>query len=671
MTFRFMCGAVICALGLFMTPRIHAGPGEVDPSFSVPYGRFNNESIELVEQANGRLLVAGMFDEVDGQSRRRIVRLMPDGAVDGSFTNLPTGANDPIKAVAVDSQGRVIIGGEFTSVGSVLFNRIDMLNSNGTLNTDFFPGTGPNAMVEAVAVQSDDKILVAGAFTNFSGLACQNIVRLLPNGDRDPSFSLNQGLSPFSLGSLAVQPDGKILVGGSFFRISLGVYYDGIARLHTNGTLDTSFSAGSINFQTVSSIALQSDGRIIIGGSFTQVQGVARARIARLLTNGVLDATFDPGAGMNGPVLSVFLQRDGRILAAGEFTTFQGLPRRGLVRLHPSGRGDASFNQGPGLDHSARAVIELSDGRVLVGGPFDELNDVESDNLVCALGVSGKVSDFNADNRTDLPVFNPASGSWYIRNPHVETVVTWNNPWGWNTARPLPGDYDGDGAADLAVYDAAGGFWYAKRISGDVVTWRNQWGWNTARPVPGDYDGDGSFDLAVYDTEGGFWYAKRVGGQVVAWRDQWGWNTARPVPGDFDGDGRYDQAVFDTEGGFWYIKSIDDDVIAWRNQWGWSTARPVPGDYDGDGQFDQAVFDPVGGFWYIRSLRGRVITWRNQWGWSTAKPVAGDYDGDGRYDLAVVDTTTGRWFIRSLDGTVIAWDADWGWNGAAFPALGD
>jgi uncharacterized delta-60 repeat protein len=662
--------SLVCAFSLLASHGTMAGPGDVNPAFAMPFGRFNDEVVHFAEQNNGRLLVAGFFTQVDGQPRNRIVRLMPDGTVDPSFTNLAAGANGVINAVAVDALGRVIIGGEFTSAGSSLYNRIDVLNSNGTFNIDFFPGTGAGGRVEALAVQPDNKILVAGKFTNFNNQACNNLVRLFPNGSRDVSF-VSPNFNAFAFDALAVQPDGKILVGGSFNVISLGIEYDGLMRLHTNGTLDTSFSAGSIGFGFVSDIARQPDGRVVIGGSFTQVQGVARANIARLLTNGVLDTSFDPGEGMNGTVSGVFVQRDGRILAVGEFTTFQGLSRRALVRMHPNGRSDTAFNLGSGLDYNARVVRELASGRVLAGGSFDDLNGTDSDTLVQVMGVSGKTGDFNADTRSDFPVFNPATGSWYIRHPTTPEVITWNNAWGWNTARPMPSDYDGDGATDLAVYDTNGGFWYIKRISGEVVAWQNQWGWNTARPVPGDYDGDGQFDLAVFDTVGGFWYIKTVDGAGITWQNQWGWSTARPIPGDYNGDGRYDLAVFDTVGGFWYIKSITGAGLTWQNQWGWSTARPVPGDYDGDGRFDLAVFDQVGGFWYIKTLAGSVITWQNQWGWNTAKPVPGDYNGDGRYDLAVVDTTTGRWFVKGVDGKVIAWDAEWGWNGATFPALGD
>jgi hypothetical protein len=360
--------------------------------------------------------------------------------------------------------------------------------------------------------------------------------------------------------------------------------------------------------------------------------------------------------------------------------TFNPIPpqfKNNVVPLSPTANSGLPITlqivSGPGVLSATSNLSFTALGTVLIramqGG--DE-NWSPASNVIQAVRVVNYtvVGDYDSDRRSDFSVYDPPGGNWYVMSV-TNMPITWNNQWGWSTAKPVPGDFDGDGKFDLAVFDTASGFWFIKSVTGNVISWANQWGWSTAKPVPGDYDGDGKYDLTVFDTVGGYWYIKSVSGSNILWKNQWGWGTAKPVPGDYDGDGKWDQAVFDTVGGYWYIKSVAGNSIAWKVQWGWGTAKPVSGDYDGDGISDLAVFDTVGGYWYIKSLSGTVITWKNQWGWSTAKPIPGDYNGDGKFDLAVYDTATGYWYIKGNDGTVIAWAVHWGWPGATIPALGD
>lgn len=294
----------------------------------------------------------------------------------------------------------------------------------------------------------------------------------------------------------------------------------------------------------------------------------------------------------------------------------------------------------------------------------------EEINAVAGGPLDVVLNDYNGDGASDLVVYDPVGGYWYIANLSG-SVIAWKNQWGWDTALPVPGDYDGDGEWDLAVFDTAGGHWYIKTLGGGVLAWKNQWGWDTAKPVAGDYNGDGKWDLAVFDTAGGYWYVKSLVGPVLAWAEQWGWNTAKPVPGDYDGDGKWDLAVFDTVGGYWYIKTLDGRVLAWKNQWGWSTATPVPGDYDGDGIYDLAVYDTQTGRWYVKRLDGRVLAWGANWGYPGAIPAGGDYDGDGVCDFAVYDAQAGRWHVYTLGGEKRIWSVRWGWPTARVPRLAE
>lgn len=193
-------------------------------------------------------------------------------ALDGFNPN----ADGTVYAVAVQPDGKIIIGGDFTSVLGTARNRIARLNPDGTLDTGFNANANPNGTVRSIAIQSDGKILVGGQFLSIGGQTRFNIARLNTDGTADsfdPSASVGGAVF-----SIAVQPDGKILVGGAFSSIG-GQARNRIARLNTDGTAD-SFNPNSND--TVESIALQSDGKILVGGGFTSIGGQARNLFARL-----------------------------------------------------------------------------------------------------------------------------------------------------------------------------------------------------------------------------------------------------------------------------------------------------------------------------------------------------------------------------------------------------
>ncbi len=300
------------------------------------------------------------------------------GAVDPAFAPVVTSA---VNTIAVQADGKILLGGEFTSVGGETRNRIARLNADGTLDTAFNPSL--NGPVLSVGVQADGKVLVGGGFTTVGGVAHSGFARLGPNGALESGF--NPSLT-FAVRTMAVQADGRIVVGGGFT----------VARLNADGTLDAGFAAGALN-HFVFSTALQADGKIIVGGSFTTVGGVARNRIARLNADGTLDTAFNPGAG--GDVLSVSVMADGKILLGGRFFSVGGVSRFAIARLHEDGTLDAGFN--PSADDTVHSTAVQADGKILLGGDF---------TLVGGL-TRNRIARLNADGTPDPGFISSASGS--------------------------------------------------------------------------------------------------------------------------------------------------------------------------------------------------------------------------------------------------------------------
>ncbi len=245
-------------------------------------------------------------------------------------------------------------------------------------------------------------------------------------------------------------------------------------------------------------------------------------------------------------------------------------------------------------------------------------------------------SNFDGDGQSDLAVFRPADGNWYILRSSNGAFSS--QFFGTNGDKPVPGDFDGDGKHDVAVYRPSNGTWYIIRSSNGAFS-GEAFGANGDVPVVGDFDGDLKSDLAVFRPSAGTWYIKRStnGALQVA---QFGANGDKPVPGDYDGDAKTDIAVYRPSAGTWYMLNSSNGAFS-AQQFGLDTDKPVPGDFDGDGKTDIAVYRPSNGTWYIqRSTAGFTS---QTFGVSTDRPAPGDFDSDGKTDISVF--RDGNWYI--------------------------
>ncbi len=249
------------------------------------------------------------------------------GANDSTFNTgdigygIGAGANDQIFAIATQNDGKIIIGGNFTKYDNVATGYITRLNENGIIDTSFQVGTGAEYFIRAIAIQNDGKILVGGSFESFNNTNKQFLVRLNPNGTIDGTFNTGNIGPSYTVWDITIQTDGKILIGGDFNTYN-GISSSTIARLNPDGSLDGTFNISNgfpINSQ-VNDIAIQNDGKLIIGGSFFSFNGMNRNSILRLNDDGTLDGTFNPGTGLNSGVHSIAIQNDNKIILGGAFT---------------------------------------------------------------------------------------------------------------------------------------------------------------------------------------------------------------------------------------------------------------------------------------------------------------------------------------------------------------
>ncbi|MBX2917240.1 MAG: hypothetical protein KF856_18375 [Cyclobacteriaceae bacterium] len=361
-------------------------PGSIDfnsSAFSSGLGA-NSTVSSIVVQTDGKILIGGYFTTYNGVSRNYIARLNTDGSIDNSF-NPGSGANCLINAIALQSDGKIIIGGCFTSYNGTSRNRIARLNVDGSLDTSFNPGNGTNAYVKTIAIQTDGKILIGGGFSEYNLVARNNIARLNSDGSLDTSF--NKVFLSTSVQSIVIQPDRKILIGGEM--------YSGIQRLNQDGSHDASFLSsiiGGTDFEvsTVYAIAIQPDGKIIAGGDFFQDYGNPN-NIIRLNPNGTTDESFNSGSGVDSyAVRSIKILIDGKILIGGEFYSYNNIDRVGLAQLNQDGSLNESYNSGFSTSGIVNAITTQPDGRVLIGGTFN-LYDAVSVNNIARLNIDGHI----------------------------------------------------------------------------------------------------------------------------------------------------------------------------------------------------------------------------------------------------------------------------------------
>ncbi len=337
----------------------------------------NNVVYSILMQPDNKLLVSGNFNLYNNQLSNKIVRLFSDGTYDSSFV-AGTGANSVIYCSALQPNGKIIVGGQFTSYDGLSRNRIARLHPDGSLDTSFNPGAGANNTIFSMNVQTDGRIIIAGVFTSYQGISRNRIARLMSDGSIDTSFNPGTGANQ-NLWISALQADGKILIGGLFSSYN-GTARNRIARLLPDGNLDMSFDPGTgimspvASNAKVSSIVVQPNHDIILCGKFHTYNEVDKKNIVRVKPDGSIDQSFQVGIGSNDWIWQAALQADGKIVLGGYFTTYNQDSAKFITRLLANGDRDTLFNLQMNLNQLPRAIFIQADQKILIGGHFTKVN---------------------------------------------------------------------------------------------------------------------------------------------------------------------------------------------------------------------------------------------------------------------------------------------------------
>lgn len=371
--------------------------GSVDPLFNAGSG-FNNIVTRTAIQSNGKIVAAGFFTSYNGTTRNRIVRINADGSLDATL-NVGTGFNQNINDLVLQADGKILATGNYTTYKSVATNRIARLDTLGNKDGSFAVGTGLNLSCNAIFLGYDNTVFVGGTFSVADSFIRFRLVKYLPNGRVDPSFLNNSKINGQTY-ACATQSSGKAIIGGSF---SLYNHYmaNRIARLNDDGSMDTTFNPGIGANSAIRTIKVLPGDKILIGGDFTNYNGKAINRIARLHANGSLDTTFIVGAGANSTVYSIETDAQGKIYVGGAFTIYAGDTVNRIVRLNSTGTRDNTFVTTSGFNNYVQEIVLQPDGKILAGGAFTAFAGV----------AAGRIARLNPDGSRDNTFAGSGAGN--------------------------------------------------------------------------------------------------------------------------------------------------------------------------------------------------------------------------------------------------------------------
>ncbi len=433
----------------FTSSLVKSQPGAIDSSFKFD---FNIKNIQFVTRAalqqDGKIILCGSFK--DTFLGRDILRLNSNGSLDTSFEIFLHIARD----LLIQRDGKIVVTGDWNFINEkIQKSKFARFHEDGTVDFSFNSESLPQAS-SALSMQPDGKLLL---------MRDNRIRRINTDGSRDLSFNLNANVFDRFFYSIVVQPDRKILVGGEFNKIN-NLSNKFITRLNQDGYLDTTFK-GSLGFKTevglVNVVFLQKDGKIILGGSFKAFNGVTNHNIVRLNTDGSLDTSFNTGIGFDGnsTISTIYVQKDGKIILGGRFNTFNGVKSRNIVRIDKNGNIDTTFKTGEGFNGQVKIILPESRNKIIVAGDFSTYN-LDSFTSIVRL----HNDEFPSISNLVFSVFpNPSFGNFTVSASQLIKLVTITDILGKEIYRIEPQSYD----VNIDFSEKAAGLYYIKVFSED------------------------------------------------------------------------------------------------------------------------------------------------------------------------------------------------------------
>lgn len=393
--------------------------GNKDLAFNPGTGLNGLSGNTVFMNPDGKIYVGGTFVQVDTFARLHLARLQANGQVDQTFY-YDSKLNNQVFAMAFQKSGKTIIGGQFTKYNSVTANRIARLNNDGSIDVSFNSGTGANNIIRAIAVLPNDKILIGGDFTTYNGTSVNRIAQLNADGTLDNTFTGGTGAQS-TVYSIVILSSGKIIIGGKFTAYN-GTTINRIAQLNSNGTLDNSLVVGTGFNNTVYKLLLQPDGKILVGGAFTAYNGTTQNRVTRLTTAGAIDGGFTIGTGASGTVFAIALQPDGKIIIGGIFTKYNAITHNRIARLNTDGTIDGTYNASINAQVNDMVFVNNTaffTGGVLVGGTFTVVNTVACSKIIFldntgAIDAVNYYVGYGLENNLNAIAINPALRKIFI-----------------------------------------------------------------------------------------------------------------------------------------------------------------------------------------------------------------------------------------------------------------
>jgi uncharacterized delta-60 repeat protein len=400
--------------------------GGVDINFNKVTGA-NGRIKTMLIQSNGKILIGGSFSSYNGVASKRFTRLNGSGSLDASFNNKVKTIANAVNCIALQANQKIIVGGAFTLNNGTQFNNISRLNANGNEDATFNTGNVVLGNVLSINVQADDKILISGSLDSYNGTPAKGIIRLNQNGTVDPTFVLTNTVDA-SHAICKFQSDGKIIVGN----------YERLYRLNANGSLDPTFSVNTW-FEFIEVITVQDDGKIIVGGNNPVWND--RGFVVRLNSNGSIDDSFTDSRNLERVVSITVLQNHKIILGRGE----------SVCRLNPDGTLDSlSLLEGNLPDGLIWCSAETADGKVILGGDFTTYQDAHRNGIARVFETVGTYrtgeneSTLLTDELDDLSILtypNPATVNITIDNLIIGSTVTILNTLGQVVIKQIVSDH--------------------------------------------------------------------------------------------------------------------------------------------------------------------------------------------------------------------------------------